>query len=356
LIPRAKNFTSIFNYCPISQRFSLTFRHIIARAPASINTKARPDRARLLIASRITNSRLRDQLEKSRVTALAKKRNSRAIALAFQTPRWQDRRAFDLFLVYAPLPLLFYTDFGVAKRREYDQVVPPRFLYRYRPLHDEFSSLQQMFEFDKWWFGSRKKFDDEKEDMVFPGYDFEDQELSRRASEDTQRFMDKTGVLCLSSSAKHPKLWELYAAAGEGVCIKLESDFIVDPDNGPFRVNYSDDPKPLWRAFRDNPDPTLYLLRKKRRWSYQSEWRCVLKWNPDEEPTVGPHPTLTKRALAGLIFGWGTTADDRLEILRRLNGGRWWRKPGLREPLRLELQEARLIGGSIQLFDWRPSA
>jgi hypothetical protein len=240
---------------------------------------------------------------------------------------------------------------AMAKRREYDRVVPPRFLYRYRPLHDEFSSLPQILESDKWWFGSRTKFDDE-EDMVFPGYDFEDQEVSRRASEDTQKFMDNTGVLCLSGSAKHPRLWELYAAKGRGVCIKLESDFIVAPDNGPFRVSYSDDPKPLWRAFRENPDPALYLLRKKKHWSYQSEWRCILKWNGDEQPTVGLHPMLTKRALAGLIFGWDTTADERLEVVGRLRGSEWWRQPGLPQPLKLGLQEARLVGGSIQLFDW----
>jgi hypothetical protein len=54
-------------------------------------------------------------------------------------------------------------------------------------------------------------------------------------------------------------------------------------------------------GFRDNPDPTLYLLRKKRHCSYQAEWRRILKWNPDEKPTVGYDPMLTKRAVAGEI-------------------------------------------------------
>jgi|GEM_PF-2430362 len=239
----------------------------------------------------------------------------------------------------------------MAKRREYDRLVPPRFLYRYRPLHDEFSSLGRMLQFDQWWFGSRTKFDDE-EDMAFPGYDFQDEELSRRATETTQNFMDNTGVLCLSASAKHPKLWELYAAGGRGVCIKLESDFIVAPDDGPFKVSYADDPKPLWKAFRDNPNPLLYLLQKKRRWSYQSEWRCIRTWNPGEPPTVGLHRMLTKRALAGLVFGWNTSVAERLEVVGRLRGGEWWRQPKLPEPLKLGLQEAQLVGGSIQLFDW----
>jgi hypothetical protein len=58
----------------------------------------------------------------------------------------------------------------MAKKTKYDLIVPPRFLYRYRPLHDEFSSIQQMLERDRWWFGSRTKFDD-SEDMLSPEYD-----------------------------------------------------------------------------------------------------------------------------------------------------------------------------------------
>jgi hypothetical protein len=79
-----------------------------------------------------------------------------------------------------------------------------------------------------------------------------------------------------------------------------------------------------------------------------------LKWNPDEKPTVGYDPMLTKRAVAGLIFGWDMTADERLEVIGRIKGGRWWRKPGFLEPLQLGLHEARLGGGSIQLFDYSP--
>ena len=63
---------------------------------------------------------------------------------------------------------------------------------------------------------------------------------------------------------------------------------------------------------------------------------------------------LTKRAVAGLFFGWDTTADERLEVIGRIKGGRWWRKPGFLEPLQLGLHEARLVGGSIQLFDYSP--
>ena len=242
----------------------------------------------------------------------------------------------------------------MATKAKYDLIVPPRFLYRYRPLHDEFSSIREMLERDRWWFGSRTNFDD-SEDMLFPGYDFEDPEIARRAKEENQEFMNNTGVLCLSASAKQPRLWTEYAAGGKGICIKLESDYIVHPDNGPFKVNYSDDPKPLWKAFRNNPTPLVYLLRKKRSWSYQAEWRCLVKWNNGDNPTVGYRSMWQKRALAGLIFGWNTTTEERSEVLGWLDSGRgkWLRRVELAKDFKLSLQVARLAGGSIELLDYQ---
>jgi hypothetical protein len=125
---------------------------------------------------------------------------------------------------------------AVARKTKYEKMVPPQFLNRYRPLHDSFSSVQQMLEHDRWWFGSQATFDD-PEDMISPVYDFDDTELAERARRANQEFMDNTGVLCLSVSIEQPRLWMEYTAAGKGVCLKLESDHVVHPDNGPFRVN-----------------------------------------------------------------------------------------------------------------------
>jgi hypothetical protein len=258
---------------------------------------------------------------------------------------WASRKALEGLL---PSCILFFVITG----NKYQRLVPPRFLYRYQPLHDNYSSLRQMLERARWWFSSRAEFDDE-EDMLFPGFNRNNSELSRAAL-NVQGFMDGTGVLCLSASAKQPLLWELYAGSGRGVCIKLESNYVVHPDHGPFKVHYSDEPKPLWNPFGGNRNPTSYLLRKKRRWSYQAEWRCILKWNDDEKPTVGYRPLFSKRALAGLIFGWNTSREDRLKVLSWLRGGRWLRRLGLPEPMGLSLQAARLIGGSIELSDCDP--
>jgi hypothetical protein len=208
---------------------------------------------------------------------------------------------------------------------------------------------------DRWWFGSRAKFDD-PEDMISPSYDFNDLEIAHRAKKENQDFMDNTGVLCLSVGLKQRRLWEEYAGGGKGVCMKLESDYIVHPDNGPFRVNYCDTPKPPWKPFQDNPQPLVHLLQKKRFWSYQGEWRCILRWNPGEKPTVGYRSMWRKRALAGLIFGWDTTREERTEIVSWLNSGKgsWWRRTELSDPLKLTLQEARLNRGTVELLDYQP--
>ena len=236
-------------------------------------------------------------------------------------------------------------------QKAYNAVVPPRFVYRYRPLNDEFSSIQEMLKNDRWWFGSRLKFDDE-EDMKFLGYEHPDQEAARRAAKETQEFMDNTGILCLSRSASHPTLWKKYAADGKGICIKLESDYLVEVENGPFRVTYSNRPKPLWKPFAENPDPLQHLLQKKRCWDYQGEWRCIVKWNAGDNPTVGYRSLLSKRGVAGVIFGWQTDRDDRLRVLDWLGRGRWLRRLGVSRPAQMQLQEARVVGGSVQLFDW----
>jgi hypothetical protein len=63
-----------------------------------------------------------------------------------------------------------------------------------------------------------------------------------------------------------------------------------------------------------------------------------------------------KRALAGLIFGWDTTREERAEILSWLNSGwgRWPRRVEFADDFKLKLQEARLNGGSIELLDYQP--
>jgi hypothetical protein len=105
-----------------------------------------------------------------------------------------------------------------------------------------------------------------------------------------QDALDKTGVFCLSESPKDPDLWRRCASDGAGVCFELESDYVTEPDFGPFKVTYSDRPKPLWdrfaRADKRRKLVDAHLLQKSTFWKRQAEWRCIRKWEPQHTPTA----------------------------------------------------------------------
>jgi hypothetical protein len=176
---------------------------------------------------------------------------------------------------------------------------------------------------NRWWFGSRKNFDD-SEDFVFPGirqdhrlaaYDLE------RAKDDMQEVLDKTGVFCLSERADHPKLWSLYAAEGAGLCLELESDYVTDPDYGPFRVKYSDRPKPEWEhggtREKRNKLATAALLQKSTVWGYQAEWRCIRIWPQNARATAGRYYSMATRSCRRYIrmesIGARAATSDRMD-------------------------------------------
>ena len=188
------------------------------------------------------------------------------------------------------------------------ELIPPRSLFKYRPFADPNDSVRHMLSLNMWWFGSRRYFDD-SEDFIFPGIKPDchiDACELERVKAHMQDVLDKTGVFCLSEMADHPKLWSKYAADGAGLCVELESDHVTEPDQGPFRVKYSDRPKPPWqyRATQEkrNALTTAALLQKTTGWRYQAEWRCIRTWQRDAKATAQrPYPIKT-RALVRIIF------------------------------------------------------
>lgn len=164
---------------------------------------------------------------------------------------------------------------------------PPRLLYKYRPFVDQHDSVRKILAQNNWWFGSRQSFDDE-DDFVFPGVEDDPRLIGldlERAKTDMQDVLDKTGVLCLSESPKDPDLWRRYASDGAGICFELESDHLTEPDSGPFKVTYSDRPKPLWDRFareeKRRKIADAHLLQKNICWKRQAEWRCILACTPN---------------------------------------------------------------------------
>jgi hypothetical protein len=228
----------------------------------------------------------------------------------------------------------------------------PRFLYRYRALRDPFDSLQKILCNNLWYCGSRKDFDDQ-EDMVLPGVvlcrdhirglaverngnltpDVESQieqylrdPLSeRRTTEAIQKDLDEVGILCFSEEPNNRELWKIYASDGKGVCLMLESLEIfpatpVGPIYGPFEVRYSDeDKKPYDPQIEGVTQADDHLLRKRRQWAYQKEWRFI-RHRHGHHSTVG-YCFLPPGALVGLIFGWKLSSDERAMICEWINAG-----------------------------------
>jgi hypothetical protein len=155
-----------------------------------------------------------------------------------------------------------------------DQTIP-KFLYRYRAYQDDYDSLRNILVENRWYFGSRTKFDDE-DDCILPGVLTDDRDYleklarsvngtltteqrqqidqfladpnaERKLTTEVQGYIDRLGILCLSELDDHPELWRLYADSQRGVCLCLDMTKIVDTVyyhlRGPFEVKYHDGPK-----------------------------------------------------------------------------------------------------------------
>ncbi len=210
-------------------------------------------------------------------------------------------------------------------------LIPPRLLYKYRPFADQHDSVRKILSQNNWWFGSRLSFDDD-EDFIFPGVEDDARLVGldlERAKTDVQDVLDKTGVFCLSENPKDPDLWHRYGSDGAGICFELESDHVTEPDFGPFKVKYSDRPKPLWDRFasaeKRRKFVDAHLLQKSTSWKRQAEWRCVRKWEARCKPTANRYYPIARRALTAVIFGWRLTEREQWQVIDWMKLGGWLR-------------------------------
>lgn len=229
----------------------------------------------------------------------------------------------------------------------------PRFLYRYRAYQDDFNSLRNILVENRWYFGSRTKFDDE-DDCVLPGVIVDDRDhleevvrsvngtltteqidrfladpaAERKVTTEVQGYIDRLGILCLSELDDHPELWSRYADSERGVCLCLDMTKIIDTEyyrlRGPFEVKYHDGVKQRWDPRTDADSQVAqtedHLLRKAERWKYQKEWRFLL--HHDRECTVGEHP-MPMDALHAVILGRRLTETECRQVSQWIQAGPW---------------------------------
>ncbi len=221
-------------------------------------------------------------------------------------------------------------------------------LYRYRRFSDEFDSLHRILSENLWWFGSRTGFKDKldcvlRDVMLTPAAikrkvresggtesdlrdALNDHALSTRVPKSVQKqVIDSIGILCLSEFRDDPKLWREYASRGHGACLCLDAEILLASkeysDYKPQEVHYLDAPPHIWNPEAEDQlaETAATLLRKKRRWEYEGEFRIL---RPDG---VGNHRMPTD-SLQAVILGSRLTEAERRRIA-------WWVKSGPWNPM-----------------------
>ena len=219
------------------------------------------------------------------------------------------------------------------------------FLYRYRPFRDDFDSLRRILSENLWWFGSRTGFDDEL-DSVLGGIKLTRADIERKVRESggtesdlrkalndstlairvprsvQKQSIDSIGILCLSELPDHPRLWSEYADSGHGACLCLDVGRLLASKEYSFykpqEVHYLDAPPHIWNPEAEDQlaETAATLLRKKRRWEYQREFR-ILRLDG-----VGHHRMPTD-SLRAVILGARLSEAERRIIARWVKSGPW---------------------------------
>lgn len=126
------------------------------------------------------------------------------------------------------------------------------------------------------------------------------------------------GVLSLSASPDIPEMWERYADAHRGVCLR----FCDPPDAKPMfsqalRVSYVPDRPRIEAVLKPGPSfIDAFLLTKTNDWACEQEWRLV---DPKRTGLVRFQPA----ALNAIVLGAAISSQDRAHVLE------WVRASGL---------------------------
>ena len=231
----------------------------------------------------------------------------------------------------------------------------PRFLYRYRALHDGYDSLRKILQENRWYFGSRVNFDDQ-EDCILSGVKIDreylehvartrdgtlsarqlnriqqlvgDPEAGTRIVAEMQGYVDNVGILCLSELDDDTELWRKYADYGSGVCLQLDMTKLIESEHyllrGPFEVMYRDGPKSAWDPLADEASQQGQtedcLFRKSSKWACQKEWRFIM--HRVAERTVGEH-SMPLDALSAVILGKQLTESECRTVSHWIRSGPW---------------------------------
>lgn len=105
-------------------------------------------------------------------------------------------------------------------------------------------------------------------------------------------------VCCLCTSNKNRLMWSHYADSHKGICIEYDFSECLQPDCQPMPVYYTNArPKFPWKVAIDpslqtQAEATIHfinaLLTKDDSWSYENEWRLLIKAEPNVDTIPAP--------------------------------------------------------------------
>lgn len=224
---------------------------------------------------------------------------------------YQVKKATAISRYYKPKKLYKYISFASSHWRE--NVFDGQLAFSFP---SEFNDP-----FDSRWFLDyekiiKRRFQRERE--AFPAELFNEESFKnyiRLSEEDTLYIRYAYCLTCFSSTPHSNLMWGHYANKHKGVCLEYDVSRLPDFMKVIMPVVYTDKPFDafeLWdmEGIDDQSAVLCPLLFKSADWSYEKEWRVIIR---NEEYNT-PHIIKTNNAISGIYYGFRANGEERIEI------------------------------------------
>lgn len=162
--------------------------------------------------------------------------------------------------------------------------------------------------------------------MIGPAVDHIFGTMAQQSDDILRTMTDGIGIFSVSETPTNEQLWAYYASSGRGFAVAFNAQhpfFSVKQDDGTLvnglrRVKYTDD---KIHDFWSNPH-YLFLVKKKR-WSFEQEWRMIKVLSQCEEIVDVNNEKIhlcnvVQGMISSIIYGYEYDAAARQEDMRRI--------------------------------------
>jgi hypothetical protein len=141
--------------------------------------------------------------------------------------------------------------------------------------------------------------------------------LRKNAMDILQSDIDKMGILSLSEKNDDILMWSHYADKHQGICLQFDRARLAAwkcCKSISYKKKFLSFTE-VSHAFPEDNEKLAYLLllRKSEHWTYESEWRTIVK--PDDDNLGSRYYKFPDELLTGVIFGCQMTDDKKRAIM-----------------------------------------